>query len=774
MPLGSFDRNDNLARLGTGTFDVLVIGGGITGAGVALDAAARGLRTALVERDDFASGTSSKSSKLVHGGLRYLQNGDVRLVYEALHERQRLLRNAPHLVKVLPFLIPVFTGKGGIIPKQVARALGSAMWMYDLTGGLRIGKVHRRLQGRGRPGPHADARASAWPGPTSTTTPRPTTPASRSPSPAPRRSTSAPRSSTTRRSPACVKTADRVDRGRRSTPATAARSRSGPGSSSTPPGVWADDVRALDEGTHPHSIRPAKGIHITVPWEKVRNDIAAVVPVPKDRRSVFVVPWPGADGTLGGEGSVTYIGTTDTDYDGDVDDPQCTPEDVAYLLDAINRSRPRAARPRRRARAPGPGCGRWSATPPAAARPTCPAATGCTTSRGRHGHRHRRQAHHLPRDGRGRGRRRRGRLGGRRRAAPPPAGRSRTRKLPLRGRRGLGPRPAPPTRHLAERYGGESGVLAAMVAADPALGEPLVPGLPYRRVEALYAARYEMATTLDDVLVPAHPRPAAGPRRHGRGRRRRRRARRRRAGLVRGRAGRRRSPRYRAAAAREREVPGPARVGRARRRRHDGSAPLDAEYLTAPPLDTAAAIGGLPGRARPAAGLARRARRRHRRPAQPPAGLDGRARGDPPRRATPTPTSACIDGACAERSRPVRGRARGPGRRHRRRCAAAPRPSSWPTWPRRSIALEAAWARTTHEVWAHGFGRTHPAGELQPVRRPAVPPLARGRGAPCRPGPRLRARRRGRPPTSTPSCPATWPASRPGCRSTTAGACWRG
>ena len=103
-------------------------------------------------------------------------------------------------------------------------------------------------------------------------------------------------------------------------------------------GVWADDVRALDEGSHPASLRPAKGIHITVPWEKVRNDIAAVVPVPKDRRSVFVVPWPGADGTVGGPGSVTYIGTTDTDYDGDVDDPQCTAEDIAYLLSAINHS----------------------------------------------------------------------------------------------------------------------------------------------------------------------------------------------------------------------------------------------------------------------------------------------------------------------------------------------------------------------------------------------------------------------------------------------------
>jgi glycerol-3-phosphate dehydrogenase len=139
--LGSFDRATALERLGEHDFDVLVVGGGITGAGVALDAAARGYRTALVEREDFASGTSSKSSKLVHGGLRYLQQGEVGLVYQALAERQRLRRNAPHLVKVLPFLIPLFT-KDGIISRKLSRALGSAMWMYDLTGGLRIGKLH--------------------------------------------------------------------------------------------------------------------------------------------------------------------------------------------------------------------------------------------------------------------------------------------------------------------------------------------------------------------------------------------------------------------------------------------------------------------------------------------------------------------------------------------------------------------------------------------------------------------------------------------------------
>ena len=123
---------------------MLVVGGGITGAGVALDAASRGLRTALVERDDFASGTSSKSSKLVHGGLRYLQQREVGLVYEGLAERQVALRNAPHLVRVLPFLIPVLT-KDGVISRRLARALGGALWMYDLTGGLRIGKRHKRV-----------------------------------------------------------------------------------------------------------------------------------------------------------------------------------------------------------------------------------------------------------------------------------------------------------------------------------------------------------------------------------------------------------------------------------------------------------------------------------------------------------------------------------------------------------------------------------------------------------------------------------------------------
>ena len=311
-----FDRTVALDRLASEEFDVLVVGGGITGCGVALDAASRGLRTALVERDDFASGTSSKSSKLVHGGLRYLQQKEIRLVYDALHERQRALRNAPHLVRVLPFLIPVLSRDGLINPK-IARALGSALWMYDLTGGARIKQAARAHRQAGRARAHAHAARAEHRGRVPLLR-RPGrrralhAPARRAPRPR-----TAPSSPTTAASPGFTKdgtgrvtgavvTADgREITVRAKTVVNAA-------------GVFSDDVRALDEGTHPHSIRPAKGIHITVPWEKVRNDIAAIVPVPKDRRSIFVVPW----------GDLTYIGTTDTDYDGPIDDPQCTPEDV--------------------------------------------------------------------------------------------------------------------------------------------------------------------------------------------------------------------------------------------------------------------------------------------------------------------------------------------------------------------------------------------------------------------------------------------------------------
>src|SRR5262245_44315293 len=112
------------------TFDLLILGGGITGAGVALDAALRGLRVALIDKGDFAGGTSSASSKLVHGGLRYLEHGGFPLVYEALHERALLLRNAPHLVRPLRFVLPFYRG-ARVSPWKWRTGLT----LYDLLAG---------------------------------------------------------------------------------------------------------------------------------------------------------------------------------------------------------------------------------------------------------------------------------------------------------------------------------------------------------------------------------------------------------------------------------------------------------------------------------------------------------------------------------------------------------------------------------------------------------------------------------------------------------------
>src|SRR5689334_23480409 len=119
-------RADALAALDRDSFDIVVIGGGITGAGVALDAASRGYSVALVEKADYASGTSSRSSKLVHGGLRYLQNFDLGLVREALLERQLMVRLAPHLVRPLPFVVPAFDGA------KPDRLVGVGLNLYDV------------------------------------------------------------------------------------------------------------------------------------------------------------------------------------------------------------------------------------------------------------------------------------------------------------------------------------------------------------------------------------------------------------------------------------------------------------------------------------------------------------------------------------------------------------------------------------------------------------------------------------------------------------------
>jgi glycerol-3-phosphate dehydrogenase len=480
----SFDRADHVRRLAEGTFDVVVVGGGITGAGAALDAASRGLRVAIVERDDWASGTSSKSSKLVHGGLRYLQQGDVRLVYEALHERQRLRRNAPHLVKVLPFMIPILTRDGVVSPK-IARALGSAMWMYDLTGGWRIGKLHRRLRK-----PAALAHM-------------PTMPDQRLASAYlyydaavddARLVLTVVRTAVEHGAVAANRCAvvgmthrdDMVELqlsvdGRHITCTTRTVINAA--------GVWADDVRQLDEGVHPHSIRPAKGVHLTVPWHKVRNDIAVVIPVPKDKRSLFLVPWgPRPDGTF----EHTYIGTTDTDYDGPLDDPQCTSDDIAYVLRALNASVTTGV-------TEADVTGVWAGLRPL----VNSAASGRTADLSRRHQVITSASRVVSVTG--------GKLTTYREMAEDAVDqvmvllgrrrRSRTKRLPLLGAAGYRAQPSgTAAAHLADRFGSLAGEVHALITERPDLAEPLVAGLSYLRAEAVYACRHEQATTVDDVL----------------------------------------------------------------------------------------------------------------------------------------------------------------------------------------------------------------------------------------------------------------------------------
>jgi len=478
----SFDRADALRRVRSEQFDVLVVGGGITGAGVAVDAASRGLRVALVEKGDFASGTSSKSSKLVHGGIRYLQQKEVRLVYEALAERQVLRKTAPHLVSVLPFLLPVFT-KDGFLPRRLARLLGTTMWMYDLTGGFRIGKLHKRVS-------KDDALAFM-----------PTLPADRL---AASYVYYDARADDARLTLAIARTAADLGAAVANYATLAGLVKDGDGRVSgarvqadgstfdvrtltvvNATGVWADEVRALDEGTHPSSIRPAKGIHITVPWSLVQNRVAVVVPVPKDRRSVFVVPW-GDDGD--GNFRFTYIGTTDTDYDGPLDDPKCTPDDVAYLLRAINGSvttRITAS----------DVLGSW-----AGLRPLVREADSERTA-----DLSRRHSVRVSRSGvvtvTG------GKLTTYRRMAADAVdevaklldvgAKSRTKGLRLHGAVGWGPSGEPD--HLGSRYGADAREVLALAATDD-LGRPLADGLPYLRAEIVYAARHEMARSVDDAL----------------------------------------------------------------------------------------------------------------------------------------------------------------------------------------------------------------------------------------------------------------------------------
>jgi glycerol-3-phosphate dehydrogenase len=320
-PLGPEQRAQAWADLAAGDFEVLVIGGGVTGAGVALDAATRGLKTALVEARDFASGTSSRSSKLFHGGLRYLEQFDFGLVREALHERDLSVnRIAPHLVKPVPFLYPLtrhwerpYVTAGITLYDGLAR-LGSlsdpmpAHKQLTRTGARRLFPALKpeSLVGAIR---YYDAQADDA---------RHTLTVAR---------TAAAYGATVLNSAEVVsfehaggrvvgaKVRD-VETGREVDVCSEVVVNA--------TGVWTDDVQTLVGGRGRFHVRASKGVHIVVPRDRINGEAGLILRTEKS--VLFVIPW----------GSHWIIGTTDTDWELDKAHPAASKADIDYILEHVN------------------------------------------------------------------------------------------------------------------------------------------------------------------------------------------------------------------------------------------------------------------------------------------------------------------------------------------------------------------------------------------------------------------------------------------------------
>jgi glycerol-3-phosphate dehydrogenase len=317
-------RKENLERIRDQSFDLIVIGGGITGAAIARDAVLRGFKVVLLEKGDFASGTSSRSSKLVHGGLRYLRHMKFGLVYGALRERWILKRNAPRLVKPLTFLIPVYkdakTGKW---------MLSMGLWLYDILALFRTPKFHgwlspekalereptlRRdaLVGAGVYADCAtdDARLvlalikDAWSRGTLLANYIEVVGFEKD-----------------RGKIGGVKVLDLLSGSEFNAKAKIVVNATGP---------WSDKLRKLDDPSSEPRLRPAKGVHIILPRERLGNREAVVIESRRDGRNMFVIPW----------GNLSLVGTTDTGYEGDLDHVGASQEDIEYLLEALDQTYP--------------------------------------------------------------------------------------------------------------------------------------------------------------------------------------------------------------------------------------------------------------------------------------------------------------------------------------------------------------------------------------------------------------------------------------------------
>ncbi|MEU7456573.1 glycerol-3-phosphate dehydrogenase/oxidase [Streptosporangium roseum] len=476
----ALDRREQIERLASRPVDVLVVGGGVTGCYTALDAVTRGLTVALVERDDFASGTSSKSSKMVHGGLRYIEQGNLPLVRRSLLERQRFRRNAPHLVQRLPFVFPVLA-QDGVFDARIAKAFEGLLWTYDLAGGWRIGRLHQRLSVPEVLARAPRLRAEQLKGgllyyDSRTDDARLTLTIAR---------TAAHFGATVLNGAACRGLVREGGRVRGATVEVDGREidvRAGVVINAT--GVWSDTLDALSDPGHRPRIRPAKGVHIVVPWTRLPIDGTVTVPIPGRARRATCTRW----------GDVVVVGTTDTDYDGSLEHVLCTREEMQYLLDGANTAFDAGL-------APEDVVGSI-----AGLRPLVGGKEGATLDMSRD-HRISTDAHGLVTvtGGKLTTSRHMGELVvdaalkvlGRR-------ARCRTARLPLLGGAGYDAEATSATgglgSHLGQRYGTEARFVTDLLSEDPSLAEPIVEGTAHLRAEVVYAARCELARTVDDVL----------------------------------------------------------------------------------------------------------------------------------------------------------------------------------------------------------------------------------------------------------------------------------
>jgi glycerol-3-phosphate dehydrogenase len=312
-------RADAWRRFEEHAFDVLVVGGGITGSGVALDAATRGLSTALVEARDIASGTSSRSSKLIHGGLRYLEQLDFTLVGEALRERELMLtRLAPHLVHPVPFLYPL-THRGWERPY-----VGAGLALYDTLGRTRSLPRHRHLSRRAALGLCPALRRDALVGAVryydaQTDDARHTLTVAR---------TAAHYGTVVRTSTQAIRLvrdagrvvgAEVLDTETGST--TVIRSAVVVACA----GVWTDEVEALAGVRGRFDVRASKGVHLVIPRDRIPSEVGLILRT--ETSVLLVIPW----------GNHWIVGTTDTDWMLDLVHPAASRADVDYLLGQVNR-----------------------------------------------------------------------------------------------------------------------------------------------------------------------------------------------------------------------------------------------------------------------------------------------------------------------------------------------------------------------------------------------------------------------------------------------------